>query len=179
MAGSTFGSWAKDFLGLAREDEMYEQELEAWDDEPATAEAKPQPAASAAPAAAAPRAAEEPAERQRTAPVTPINRNAPAPVPTPAAANMSEILTVRAKAFNDAHEIGTSFRDGLPVVIDTTEMSDGDARRLIDFVSGCALALEGKLDRVTNRVFILSPKHINVHREDKQAAADRAESFFA
>lgn len=174
MAGSTFGSWAKDFLGLARDEDMYEHELDEWEQAPAPAPAaqKPEPVSRVR--------EEEPApERPRPATVIPINRNAPAPVPTPAASNMSEILTVRAKAFNDAHEIGTSFRDGVPVVIDTSEMSDGDARRLIDFVSGCALALEGKLDRVTNRVFILSPKHINVHREDKRSQAEHSGSFFA
>ena len=171
MAGSTFGSWAKDFLGLARDEDMYEHELDEWEQAPAPAAQKPEPVS--------PAREEQAPERPRPATVIPINRNAPAPVPTPAASNMSEILTVRAKAFNDAHEIGTSFRDGVPVVIDTSEMTDGDARRLIDFVSGCALALEGKLDRVTNRVFILSPKHINVHREDKRAQAEPSDSFFA
>lgn len=117
-------------------------------------------------------------ERATPAPVTPINRASvphvtPAVKPTAAAPEMNEILTVHPKAFdNDAKVIAEHFRDGVPVIMNLSQMSDGDARRIIDFASGLAQGLMGKIERVTNRVFLLTPEHVDVHGEDRGTAED-------
>lgn len=139
----------------------------------------------------------EPAPRQeRPAPVTPINRAAaehveskpsgtsrPAPTssaPIPSAVGaMNEILTVHPKAYDkDAQLIAESFRDGIPVIMNLSQMTDADARRIIDFASGLTQGLLGKIERVTNRVFLLTPEHVNVHGDDRKAAAEDP-TFFA
>ena len=116
-------------------------------------------------------------ERSAPAPVTPINKAsvphaAPVP-PTPAAPEMNEILTVHPKAFDhDAKVIADHFRDGVPVIMNLSQMSDGDARRIIDFASGLAQGLHGRIERVTNRVFLLSPEHISVHGDERGQKTD-------
>lgn len=121
--------------------------------------------------------------REVPAPVTPINKASvphATPVPTtPAAPEMNEILTVHPKAFdNDAKVIADHFRDGVPVIMNLSQMSDGDARRIIDFASGLAQGLNGRIERVTNRVFLLSPEHVNVHG-DESGKQNEDPTFFA
>ena len=121
-------------------------------------------------------------EREKPAPVTPINTASvphAAPVPTtPAAPEMNEILTVHPKAFDhDAKVIADHFRDGVPVIMNLSQMSDGDARRIIDFASGLAQGLNGRIERVTNRVFLLSPEHISVHGDERAQRSDDPSIF--
>jgi cell division inhibitor SepF len=147
------------YLGLADEELEY--------DEPA------------APAASAP-AAQAPAPVRGGAPVTPL-RTKPAAAPRPVApvADMNEILTVHPRQYRDAQVIAESFREGIPVIINLSQMSDGDARRLIDFASGLSQGLYGKIERVTNKVFLLSPQHVMVSGENASAESDVDASFFA
>lgn len=95
-----------------------------------------------------------------TAPVTPLRR--PTAVRQPAPSAMNEILTVHPKQYRDAQVIAEHFRDGVPVIINLTQMTDGEARRLIDFASGLSQGLFGKIERVTSKVFLLSPEHVAV-----------------
>src|SRR3978361_2236508 len=92
----------------------------------------------------APTAPAAPVERhsERNAPQAVANRahvtplpGAPAPV-VQAPNDMNEILTVHPRAYKDAQVIAESFRDGIPVIINLTQMSESEARRLIDFASG-------------------------------------------
>ena len=69
---------------------------------------------------------------------------------------MNEILTVHPRQYRDAQVIAESFREGVPVIINLSQMSDGDARRLIDFASGLSQGLYGKIERVTSKVFLLA-----------------------
>lgn len=126
-------------------------------------------------------------EPEHHAPVTPITKAAnpnPAPTPKPAPPKspvgaMNEILTVHPKAYDkDAQLIAESFRDGVPVIMNLSQMTDSDARRIIDFASGLTQGLNGRIERVTNRVFLLTPEHVNVHGED-QAAPSEDPTFFA
>ena len=75
---------------------------------------------------------------------------------------MSEILTVHPRQYNDAKPIAEAFRDGTPVIINLSQMTDGDARRLIDFSAGLTQGLEGRIERVTTKVYLLTPEHIAV-----------------
>ena len=145
------------YLGLADEELEYE--------EPATAAAPASQPDVAAPV-------------KNAAPVTPL-RKAPAPKQTPQVAEMNEILTVHPRQYRDAQVIAESFRDGIPVIINLSQMSEGDARRLIDFASGLSQGLYGKIERVTNKVFLLSPSHVIVSGENGETDSDVDASFFA
>jgi cell division inhibitor SepF len=155
------------YLGLADEELEYE-----------TPQNQPQPQSQPqqAPVAAVPHPA--PTQPKRASVVTPLhkpsttNRNA-------APADMNEILTVHPKAYKDAQVIAENFREGVPVIINLTQMTEQDARRLIDFASGLSQGLYGKIERVTNKVFLRSPAHVVVSGDQSAAEADIEASFFA
>jgi cell division inhibitor SepF len=83
-----------------------------------------------------------------------------------------QITTLHPMTFNDARTIGENFRDGVPVILNLTEMAEADAKRLVDFAAGLAFGLRGTMERVTNRVFLLSPANIQVTAEDKAKIAE-------
>ncbi len=114
---------------------------------------------------------------EKTAPVTPIHR--PTVVRQPAPSAVSEIVTVHPKQYRDAQVIAESFRDGVPVIINLSQMTDADARRLIDFASGLSLGLYGRIERVTSKVFLLSPENIAVSGDGNLAQADPESAPFA
>jgi cell division inhibitor SepF len=76
--------------------------------------------------------------------------------------DVNEILTVHPKKYDDARVIAETFRDGVPVIINLTQMSESEARRLVDFASGLSQGLRGHIERVTPKVFLLSPSHVMV-----------------
>jgi cell division inhibitor SepF len=143
------------YLGLADEEETF--------DEPATQ----QPSSRKQPQAV----------EKAAAPVTPIHR--PTVVRQPAVGPISEILTVHPKQYRDAQVIAENFRDGIPVIINLSQMSDADARRLIDFASGLSMGLYGRIERVTSKVFLLSPENIAVSGDGTVAQADPESVAFA
>ena len=150
------------YLGLA--DEEFEVEESA----------APAPAASPRPSAA-PHAAPSASEGRAT--VTPLRKVQAARAPI--ANEMNEILTVHPKQYRDAQYIAESFREGVPVIINLSQMSDGDARRLIDFASGLSQGLYGKIERVTSKVFLLTPSHIAVTGEAGSVTGEVEASFAA
>ncbi len=83
------------------------------------------------------------------------------------------ITTLHPRTYNEARTIGEHFREGTPVIINLTEMVDSDARRLVDFSAGLIFGLRGSIDRVTNKVFLLSPANVEVAAEDKARIAER------
>ena len=100
-----------------------------------------------------------------TASVTPLpNRRAATPEP----ADLSRIVTVHPKTFNDAKTIGENFREGFPVIMNLTDMEDYDAKRLVDFAAGLIFGLRGTFEKVTNKVFLLSPNEVTVTAEDRE-----------
>jgi cell division inhibitor SepF len=111
--------------------------------------------------------------------VTPLEtRRPPAPVattpPAPStsrAADLSRIITVHPRTYNEARTIGEHFRDGVPVIMNLSEMEDVDAKRLVDFAAGLIFGLRGTIERVTSKVFLLSPQFVNVTAEDKERIA--------
>jgi cell division inhibitor SepF len=141
------------YLGLADEEFDYEDEAP---------QAPAAPVAHAAPAAG-------------RAPVTPLRR--PAPKMT-GPSDMNEILTVHQRQYKDAQVIAENFREGIPVIINLSQMSEPDAKRLIDFASGLSQGLYGKIERVTNKVFLLSPAHVAVSGESAVVEGELEASFF-
>jgi cell division inhibitor SepF len=86
---------------------------------------------------------------------------------------LARITTLHPRTYNEARTIGEHFRDGTPVIMNLTEMGDSDAKRLVDFAAGLIFGLRGSIDRVTNRVFLLSPMNVEVTDEDKARIAER------
>ena len=78
------------------------------------------------------------------------------------------ITTLHPRTYNEARTIGEHFREGTPVIMNLTEMDDADAKRLVDFAAGLIFGLHGSIERVTARVFLLSPADVTVTAEDKQ-----------
>jgi cell division inhibitor SepF len=116
--------------------------------------------------------------RVERAPLVPVDEDRPATprVVEPVAADLSRITTVRPRSYNDARTIGERFRDGTPVIMNLTEMDDADAKRLVDFAAGLSFGLRGSIERVTAKVFLLSPRNVDVTAEDK--ARIREGGFF-
>ena len=97
----------------------------------------------------------------------------PRPAPRAQTADLTRITTLHPRTYNEARTIGEHFREGTPVIMNLTEMVDSDAKRLVDFAAGLVFGLRGSIDRVTNRVFLLSPASIEVTAEDKARIAER------
>lgn len=105
--------------------------------------------------------------------LAPQQVHAPQPQARPAEEEQRyQITTLHPTTYREARTIGEHFRDGVPVIINLTEMDEGDARRLVDFAAGLAFGLRGTIERVTNRVFLLSPANVQVTAEDKAKIAE-------
>jgi cell division inhibitor SepF len=87
--------------------------------------------------------------------------------------DLLRITTLHPRTYNEARTIGEHFREGTPVIMNLTEMVDSDARRLVDFAAGLIFGLRGSIDKVTNKVFLLSPANVEVTAEDKARIAER------
>lgn len=86
----------------------------------------------------------------------------------PRTADLSRIITVHPRTYNEARTIGENFRDGVPVIMNLSQMEDSDAKRLVDFAAGLIFGLRGSIERVTSRVFLISPHNVTVTAEDKE-----------
>ncbi len=82
------------------------------------------------------------------------------------------ITTLHPRTYNEARTIGEHFRESVPVIMNLTEMDDADAKRLVDFAAGLSFGLRGSIERVTNKVFLLSPQNVHVTAEDKARIAE-------
>lgn len=103
-------------------------------------------------------------------PAAPKTGAAPEPDPVSAPA---EITSLQPKSYNEARLIGERYRDGIPVIMNLTEMDDVGAKRLVDFAAGLAFALRGSIEKVTNRVFLLSPPNVEVSADDRRKLAEK------
>jgi len=83
-----------------------------------------------------------------------------------------QITTLHPTTYNEARTIGEHFREGVPVIMNLTEMDEADAKRLVDFAAGLVFGLRGNFERVTNRVFLLSPANVQVTEADKARIAE-------
>jgi cell division inhibitor SepF len=117
-----------------------------------------------------PRVVERPAvvRRSQRSAETPRAATATAVAPRP----NYRITTVQPRTYNEARQIGEFFREDVPVIMNLTEMDDHDAKRLVDFAAGLIFGLRGSIERVTNKVFLLSPRDVEVTAEDKALIAE-------
>lgn len=93
------------------------------------------------------------------------DRRAPRSVP---ATSLSRIETVTPRTYNDARTIGEHYRDGVPVIMNLSEIGEDDAKRLVDFAAGLVFSVHGSINRVHQKVFLLSPEGVAVTDEDRQ-----------
>ncbi|AXR73701.1 MULTISPECIES: cell division protein SepF [Auritidibacter] len=108
------------------------------------------------------------------APVTPIKR---ATQTREEASEVHQLNTIHPRSYNDAKLIGESFRSGVPVIMNVTDMSEAEAKRLVDFSAGLVFGLYGSIERVTNKVFLLTPNTVEVITEGSQTNEEEV-SFF-
>ncbi|MGZ4437310.1 MAG: cell division protein SepF [Nocardioidaceae bacterium] len=152
------------YLGLLEDTERYEDDYYDEYDEPAARERVDR------------------GERgERVEPARPVSNIAERRRPQPApqvgvVAELSRITTLHPRTYNEARTIGENFREGVPVIMNLSEMDDNDAKRLVDFAAGLVFAVRGTIERVTNKVFLLSPPNVSVAAEDKQRIAE--DGFF-
>jgi cell division inhibitor SepF len=152
------------YLGLVEDEVAYEDGYDSFEEDYAGYEDDE----NAAPGAA----------REHLTPHAGYDGNAPngeagRPAPVRQTADLTRITTLHPRTYNEARTIGEHFREGTPVIMNLTEMVDSDAKRLVDFAAGLIFGLRGSIDRVTNRVFLLSPASIEVTAEDKARIAER------
>ncbi|GAA4990199.1 cell division protein SepF [Kineococcus glutinatus] len=165
------------YLGLAEDDRYEADEL---------VEDEPQPQPQRKPVLAEPRTAPEHRSEHRPvtelrpesvpSQVTPIRRQVAQVVPQSSAPELHRITTIHPRTYNEAKTIGESFRQGVPVIMNLTDMDDSDAKRLVDFSAGLIFGLHGSIERITSKVFLLSPQNVQVAAQEEERPVER--TFF-
>jgi len=150
------GVWKKtlNYLGLVEDEEGFVDEMP---------EAEPTPVRRMKPQAVR----EVPAETEGV--VRTIASPRPAPVVATGAIHKSE-----PKRFNEAREVADRFKEGTAVIMNLQSTEDSIARRLVDFASGLVYGLDGKIELVANRVYLLTPANVEVSAEDRERIAGGA-----
>ncbi|MBO3748971.1 cell division protein SepF [Streptosporangiaceae bacterium NEAU-GS5] len=74
----------------------------------------------------------------------------------------ARIVMVRPHKYEDALTVGRHFREGHSVVMDVAVMSMPEATRMVDFAAGLAYGCEGRIERIAERVFLLTPSNVEV-----------------
>ena len=114
----------------------------------------------------------QPQRSYRRGNLTPVTETYEAPKPQPDAV----IITLYPRSFNDARQIGEEFRLGHAILMNVNDIDEVNKRRLVDYASGLVHGLEGKIEKVSNAVFLISPKNVDV--KDDARAALRHDGFF-
>ncbi len=91
---------------------------------------------------------------------------------------LSRITTIHPRTYNEAKNIGEWFRDQVPVIMNLSDMDDADAKRLVDFAAGLVFGLHGSIERVTSKVFLLSPAHVEVSADEPEVPVASTRNFF-
>lgn len=84
------------------------------------------------------------------------------PPPATVVETAARIITIIPQSFNDCERIGDAYRGGNPVVVDFTQIDAGLRRRMIDFASGLVFGLHGRMQRVNDTVYVLSPRNVDL-----------------
>lgn len=92
-------------------------------------------------------------------------------IPSTRAATAGSIHKSEPRRFNEAREIADRYKDGIPVIMNLQSTDDTIARRLVDFASGLVYGLDGKIEMVANRVYLLTPQDVDVSAEDRERLA--------
>jgi cell division inhibitor SepF len=95
-------------------------------------------------------------------------------VPNPASVKVHLVLP---RSFNDAQQIADRFKQGIPVILNLQSADNELSKRLIDFASGLTYALNGGMQRVADKVFLLTPRNVEVSAEQRAALLERGGFF--
>ncbi|HET7430354.1 MAG TPA: cell division protein SepF [Nocardioides sp.] len=148
-----------EYLGLLEDTGVYDDEYDEQGYADAETHHQPPAQPRRTPAKAQPAPVADLSQRRRTAPSVPAAAGV---------AELSRITTLHPRTYNEARTVGENFRDGVPVIMNLSEMDDADAKRLVDFAAGLVFATRGTIERVTAKVFLLSPPNVTVAAEEKQ-----------
>lgn len=155
------------YLGLVEGDDHY-GESDSYDRDPPREESpapRPRPEGTSHPDA---RSSSTAIAREWSAEAEPFDAEYTEIEPTPS----YRITTLHPRTYNEAVTIGEHFRSGTPVIMNLSEMADSDAKRLVDFAAGLTFGLHGRVERVTAKVFLLSPQNVTVTAQDKARIAE-------
>jgi cell division inhibitor SepF len=161
------------YLGLVDDEEFYADDDAYYADDEAPYEEERAPARRREHAVVAAPAATHEAGGPVTVIRTPRREEAPAPsratsmvkpVPMPA----TRVHVMEPKGFNDAQEVGDRLKAGQPVILNLQAVDRDLQRRLIDFSSGLAYALNGTMSKAAEQVFLLTPSNVEVSEEEKE-----------
>jgi cell division inhibitor SepF len=146
------GVWKKtlNYLGLVEDEEDFVDEL--------------------------PEAEPAPVRRMRPQAVRDVSADAEGVVRTIASpramgGSTSAIHKSEPKRFNEAREVADRFKEGTAVIMNLQGTEDSIARRLVDFASGLVYGLDGKIELVANRVYLLTPDNVEVSAEEREKIA--------
>jgi cell division inhibitor SepF len=78
-----------------------------------------------------------------------------------------QVHLVIPKSFNDAQQIADQFKDAIPVILNLQSTDTDLSKRLIDFASGLTYALDGGMQRIADKVFLLTPRNVEVSAEER------------
>ena len=115
------------------------------------------------------RIATRPRRRERRAEVATM----PGPTPVPSV----RVHLVVPQTFQDAQQIADRFKDGIPVILNLQGTDQELSKRLIDFTSGLTYALDGGMQRVADKVFLLTPRNVEVSAEERARLLERGGFF--
>ena len=118
----------------------------------------------------------EPSPTARTATLRPRQRPELAPVPTSPNPSVKVHLVVP-RSFNDAQTIADRFKDYTPVILNLQGVDSDLSKRLIDFASGLTYALDGGMQRIADKVFLLTPANVEVSAEQRAQLLERGGFF--
>ena len=105
-----------------------------------------------------------------------INRTQQAPAMQTELPVLDQIFTIHPRFYNEARTVGEKYRQGQPVLMNLSDMDESERKRLVDFASGLVFGHFGSIERVTSKVFLLTPPNVRVSTEGKVAATEA--SFF-
>jgi cell division inhibitor SepF len=144
------GAWKKtlNYLGLVEDDEEFVGDM--------------------------PEAEPAPVRRMRPQAVREVSADAEGVVRTIASSRPAASAAIHKsepKRFNEAREVADRFKEGTAVIMNLQSTEDATARRLVDFASGLVYGLDGKIELVANRVYLLTPADVEVSAEERERLA--------
>jgi cell division inhibitor SepF len=98
------------------------------------------------------------------------------PALAPVGSNV-RVHLVLPRGFNDAQQIADRFKEGIPVILNLQSADQELSKRLIDFSSGLTYALNGGMQRVADKVFLLTPRNVEVSAEERARLLERGGFF--
>jgi cell division inhibitor SepF len=120
-----------------------------------------------------PSSAEEEGWESEEAAAPPSRRERSSRLRSVSAPGPAKVHLVAPRAFNDAKQIADRFKAQVPVIINLQSADTELSKRLIDFASGLTYALDGSMQRVADKVFLLTPRNVELSAEERARALER------